>query len=69
MRFIVFPQCLVFLDAILSSDKFTKELAVPAFTEYVHKQQGLHWMAGASMIAQSVELSSGRDSMDVVLEN
>lgn len=49
MRFLVFPQCLAFLDALLNNPKFRKELSVPAFAEYVHKQQGLHWMLDASL--------------------
>ena len=47
MRFLVFPQCLAFLDALLRSPKFAKELAVPTFADYLHKQQGLHWMHDA----------------------
>ena len=50
MRFLVFPQCLAFLDAILRSPKFVKELAVPAFAEHLHRQQGLHWMYDARLV-------------------
>ena len=44
MKHLLFPQCLAFLDAILDNQQFRKEIAFPQFVEYVHAQQGLHWM-------------------------
>ena len=42
-RLLVFPQCLAFLDSLVENDLFRRELQMPAFAEFVHAQQGLHW--------------------------
>lgn len=60
MRHLVFPQCLAFLDALLKSPKFVKELAVPAFAEHLHRQQGLHWMFDARL-SPDVHVAGGDD--------
>jgi hypothetical protein len=41
-----FPQCLAFLDALVGDKTFRKHLTMGGglFRDYVHKQQGLHWM-------------------------
>lgn len=44
ITFLAFPQCLDFLDALISSPRFRKELNVPQFVSYCHEQQGLQWM-------------------------
>jgi hypothetical protein len=44
MTFLLFPQCLDFLDILISSPRFRKELNVPQFVAYCHEQQGLQWM-------------------------
>lgn len=41
---IIFPQCLAFLDSIIDNADFRRELALPKFADYVHQQQGSHWM-------------------------
>jgi mediator of RNA polymerase II transcription subunit 31 len=41
---IIFPQCLTFLDAVIDNADFRRELALPQFVDYVHQQQGSHWM-------------------------
>lgn len=43
-RFLVFPQCLAFLDALVENSDFRREMSLPQFTEFVHQQQGSHWM-------------------------
>lgn len=44
IKYISFPQCLRFLDEIISNPIFRRELKVSQFADYVHKEQGLHWM-------------------------
>jgi mediator of RNA polymerase II transcription subunit 31 len=44
---LLFPQCLAVLDQLLDNPSFRKELMLPQFVEYIHQQQGLHWMTGA----------------------
>lgn len=44
---LLFPQCLAVLDQLLDNPSFRKELLLPQFVEYIHQQQGLHWMRGA----------------------
>jgi mediator of RNA polymerase II transcription subunit 31 len=51
---LLFPQCLAFLDALVENPAFRRELALPQFMDFVHQQQGSHWMFG------------NRDPMDVV---
>jgi len=46
MRFLLFPQCLVYLDALIDNPKFKTDITFPQFVEFVHKQQGAHWMSG-----------------------
>lgn len=43
MQYLVFPQCLAFLDALIDNPKFRNELLIPQFVDYCHQQQGLHW--------------------------
>ncbi|RYH20683.1 hypothetical protein EON65_22710 [archaeon] len=45
-KFLIFPQCLEFLDVLINSDPFRREIALPQFVEFVHQQQGLEWMHG-----------------------
>ena len=42
--YLIFPQCLAFLDALIENPAFRRELALPRFIEFVHLQQGTHWM-------------------------
>ena len=42
-RFLRFPHCLVFLDALIENKDFCTELAKPGFSDYAHGQQGLDW--------------------------
>lgn len=44
-RLLIFPQCLAFLDALIENDLFRKELNLPQFVEFVHAQQGSHWLS------------------------
>lgn len=50
---LLFPQCLTFLDALLSRPHFRRELATAQFMEFVHQQQGLSWMMGSSWVEGS----------------
>lgn len=47
VHYLLFPQCLVFLDALIDDAHFRRELASPQFMEFVHQQQGLSWMYGS----------------------
>lgn len=58
MRFLVFPQCLAFLDEVISNEKFRRELSTPAFAEYVHRQQGLHWVLRDAVLWPEGELEA-----------
>eukprot|EP01039_Chlorochromonas_danica_P006805 gene6804-7518_t len=49
---LLFPQCLVFLDALIEDAHFRKELLSPAFMEFLHQQQGLGWMHGRDWLHQ-----------------
>lgn len=44
MRRLAFPQCLAFLDALIDDESFRKELTVAPFADFVHQQQGSHWL-------------------------
>ena len=44
IKHLIFPQCLAFLDALIENPSFRRELALPQFVEFVHQQQGCHWM-------------------------
>lgn len=44
IKHIIFPQCLAFLDALIENPPFRRELALPQFVDFVHQQQGSHWM-------------------------
>jgi mediator of RNA polymerase II transcription subunit 31 len=44
MPFLMFPQCLDFLEALIVSPRFRKELNIPQFVAYCHEQQGLQWL-------------------------
>lgn len=44
IRYLLFPQCLPFLDALIDSAEFRREISLPSFVEYVHQQQGSHWI-------------------------
>jgi mediator of RNA polymerase II transcription subunit 31 len=45
LKLLLFPQCLVFLENLIKNPTFCRELAIPQFVEYVHAQQGSHWIA------------------------
>jgi mediator of RNA polymerase II transcription subunit 31 len=49
MKYILFPQCLAFLDAVIDNVEFRSELTIQQFIEYIHVQQGTHWVAGRSI--------------------
>lgn len=40
-KLLVFPQCLSFLEALIYSPSFRRELLIPQFVDYIHQQQGL----------------------------
>jgi mediator of RNA polymerase II transcription subunit 31 len=44
LKHLLFPQALAFLDALIISPMFRRELKVPQFIEFVHKQTGLQWL-------------------------
>ena len=44
LKHLLFPQALAFLDALILSPMFRRELKVPQFIEFAHKQSGLHWL-------------------------
>ena len=44
LKHLLFPQALAFLDALIESPMFRRELKVPQFIEFAHKQSGLHWL-------------------------
>lgn len=48
-KYLVFPHCLAFLDALIEIPSFRECLKLPAYTEYIHQQQGIHWLVGASV--------------------
>lgn len=50
-RLLQFPQCLAFLDNLLDNEEFRKQLGQPDFIEFIHQQQGAHWMVGADALA------------------
>ena len=47
LRHLVFPQCLVFLDALIDNPKFVEDLTSTFFVEHLHAQQGLYWQHGS----------------------
>lgn len=42
-KYLVFPQCLAFLDALIDDPQLRREFAFPQFAEFVHQQQGSRW--------------------------
>ena len=44
LQLIIFPHCLAFLDALIDNEDFRRELLFPHFIDFVHQQQGSHWM-------------------------
>lgn len=51
VHFLLFPQCLIFLDAIIDNEHFRRELALKEFMEFMHHQQGISWMMGSSWMS------------------
>ena len=53
----MYPHCLYFLD-LVQDEKFRNECKRREFTDYIAKQQGLHWQYYRKnrMIASSQEL-------------
>ncbi len=47
-RLLHFPQCLVFLDNLICNEEFRSQLGLPEFIDFVHQQQGAHWMVPPS---------------------
>jgi mediator of RNA polymerase II transcription subunit 31 len=45
-RLLQFPQCLKFLDQVIDNEDFRRELLQPSFIDFIHQQQGAHWMIG-----------------------
>jgi mediator of RNA polymerase II transcription subunit 31 len=45
-RFLLFPHSLAYLDALIDNVDFRNELSLPGFIEFIHKQQGAHWLKG-----------------------
>jgi len=50
-RLLQFPQCLAFLDNLLENEEFRSQLGQAEFIDFVHQQQGAHWMVGADDLA------------------
>jgi mediator of RNA polymerase II transcription subunit 31 len=48
-RHLLFPQCLQFLDNLIDNEAFRRELNVPQFMDFVHRQQFMRWQHGASL--------------------
>ena len=46
IRLLTFPQCLIFLDALIENEEFRQELHAPMFIEFVHQQIGQLWLQG-----------------------
>ena len=44
LKHLLFPQAIAFLDALIDSPMFRRELKVPQFIEFAHKQTGIHWL-------------------------
>mmetsp|Transcript_29456 Transcript_29456/g.67728 ORF Transcript_29456/g.67728 Transcript_29456/m.67728 type:complete len:186 (-) Transcript_29456:108-665(-) len=42
-RFITFPHCLFFLDLLIESPRFRREMSEVRFRDFVHQQQFLAW--------------------------
>ena len=55
MKYLLFPQCLAFLDGIIDNIQFRNELTINEFVNYIHLQQGLHWVSGRSMISKQLK--------------
>jgi mediator of RNA polymerase II transcription subunit 31 len=55
MKYLLFPQCLAFLDAILENTQFRNELTISEFINYIHMQQGLHWVNGRSTVPDQLK--------------
>lgn len=49
-QYIHFPQCLGILDMIIEQKSFRDSLKFPQFVEYLHQQQGSHWMIGPKLV-------------------
>jgi mediator of RNA polymerase II transcription subunit 31 len=49
-----FPHCLAFLDAVLNDENFRRSLTFggPGYRDYIHLQQGMHWMHEARDVYQ-----------------
>lgn len=59
-QYLHFPQCMGFLDMILSSAAFRDSLKLPSFIEYIHQQQGSHWIRGPQLASKSAEKAEER---------
>lgn len=46
MKYLVFPQCIIFLDQLIENQEFRKKLSSSDFIEYIYQQQGLRWSTG-----------------------
>lgn len=49
LQYLQYPQCLTFLDALLTQAEFRMQLHIPQFIDHIHAQQGLHWLLGESL--------------------
>ena len=54
LKHLLFPQALAFLDALIESPMFRRELKVPQFIEFAHKQSGLHWLKFEDSVSISI---------------
>mmetsp|Transcript_3951 Transcript_3951/g.4035 ORF Transcript_3951/g.4035 Transcript_3951/m.4035 type:complete len:133 (+) Transcript_3951:190-588(+) len=60
IKHLLFPQCLQFLDELTDNHSFRRELAMQSFRDFVHQQQGYHWLYDADITpsSQSAETST-----------
>ena len=43
-KYLLFPQCLAILDALIDNPSFRRDLLYDHFINYAHAQQGNHWL-------------------------
>ncbi len=44
IQYLQYPQCLAFLDALLTKPEFRTQLHLSPFIEHIHIQQGYQWL-------------------------
>jgi hypothetical protein len=63
LRFLLYPQALHILDMLITNEDFRKELTLPQFAEFIHKQQGFMWMVDEKLLQHQVSEVKENDSV------